>query len=50
MPLVGVKELWHLPPPDIAFIQRKLGGMFLLATRLKAQVNSHRLIAKYVSD
>ncbi|WP_087017408.1 ABC1 kinase family protein [Thaumasiovibrio subtropicus] len=30
---------WHSPPVDAMFIHRKIGGMYLLAARLKAQVN-----------
>jgi len=31
--LATKKELWHVPPPESVFIQRKLGGIYLLATR-----------------
>lgn len=50
MPLAGVKELWHLPPPGIAFIQRKLGGMYMLATKLRARVNVYALMREYVGE
>ncbi len=48
MPLAGQKELWYAPPPETVFIQRKIAGMYLLATRLKAQVNMHRIVKEWV--
>ena len=48
MRLAGERELWHLPPPETVFIQRKIGGMYMLATRLRAQVNVRALMLKYV--
>ena len=35
----GERELWHLPPPETLFLQRKIGGLYLLATRLGARVD-----------
>lgn len=32
-------NFWHVPPVDALFIHRKLGGLFLLAKRLNAQMN-----------
>ncbi|WP_334118491.1 ABC1 kinase family protein [Limnobacter sp.] len=32
------RKFWHAPPIDCLFIHRKLGGLFLLVTRLKARV------------
>lgn len=37
---------WHTPPADAIFFHRKLGGLYLLAARLKAQVNVHELFVK----
>lgn len=37
------REFWHLPPADVLFLHRKLGGLYLLAARLKARVNVHEL-------
>jgi len=42
------KELWHLPPVDTIFIQRKLGGVFMLANRLNAKVNVRKIIERYI--
>ena len=36
-------DYWHTPPADALFFHRKLGGLYLLATKLKAQVNLQRL-------
>lgn len=36
-----------LPPIDTLFLQRKVGGIYLLATRLKARVNLHKLVSPY---
>jgi len=48
--LAGDKELWHLPPPETVFIQRKIGGMYMLATQLRARVNVRALMIKYVGQ
>ncbi|WP_375230653.1 ABC1 kinase family protein [Roseobacter sp. S98] len=32
-------DYWVVPPADALFLQRKIGGMFLLATRLRARVD-----------
>lgn len=47
MALAGERELWHVPPAETVFIQRKLGGMYMLATRLRARVNMYALMQKY---
>jgi hypothetical protein len=33
------RQFWHTPPIDCLFLHRKLGGLFLLVTRLKARVD-----------
>ncbi|HEX4857240.1 MAG TPA: AarF/ABC1/UbiB kinase family protein [Limnobacter sp.] len=33
------RKFWHAPPIDCLFIHRKLGGLFLLVSRLKARVD-----------
>ncbi|MFT4520844.1 MAG: putative unusual protein kinase regulating ubiquinone biosynthesis (AarF/ABC1/UbiB family) [Halioglobus sp.] len=43
------REFWQAPPMEAVFFHRKLGGMFLLATRLKARVNVHRLITPWLN-
>lgn len=41
-------EFWQAPPTDAVYFHRKLGGMFLLASRLKARVNVHQLISHLI--
>ncbi|MBK1712009.1 ABC1 kinase family protein [Rubrivivax gelatinosus] len=36
----------HAPPPDLVFLQRKMVGVFMLCTRLKARVNLARLFGE----
>jgi hypothetical protein len=37
------RDFWQLPPSDAMLLQRKFGGLYLLAIRLKARVNLHEL-------
>lgn len=40
-----------VPPPvpiDVLYLQRKFGGMFLLASRLRARVDMHVLLARHL--
>ncbi len=39
----------HQLPMDVLYLQRKIGGMFLLATRLNASLPVKTLLAKYVN-
>jgi predicted unusual protein kinase regulating ubiquinone biosynthesis (AarF/ABC1/UbiB family) len=39
------QEASHVPPVDALFVQRKLGGMYLMATRLRARIDLDRLMA-----
>ena len=41
------KEYAHTPPGNAIFLHRKLGGLFLLAIKLKAQVDMQSLFAPY---
>jgi predicted unusual protein kinase regulating ubiquinone biosynthesis (AarF/ABC1/UbiB family) len=43
------QEFTRLPPPDILYIHRKLGGVYLLLKRLNAEVSVSELIAPYLS-
>lgn len=45
----GFKEFWQTPPTDILYLHRKIGGTFLLATRMKARVNCHKLVAPWIA-
>lgn len=46
--VTAFRDFWQAPPTDAVYFHRKLGGMFLLATRLKARVNVHQLISKFL--
>lgn len=42
------RDFWHIPPIEALFLHRKLGGVFLLAARLKARVNVRQLALPYL--
>ena len=42
------RDFWQAPPTDAVYFHRKLGGMFMLASRLKARVNVHHLIQRWL--
>lgn len=42
------RDFWQAPPTDAVFFHRKLGGMFMLATRLKARVNVYESINRWL--
>lgn len=42
------RDFWHIPPIDTLFLHRKLGGLYLLAARLKARVNVRQLVQALV--
>jgi predicted unusual protein kinase regulating ubiquinone biosynthesis (AarF/ABC1/UbiB family) len=37
------RDFWQIPPSDAMLLQRKFGGLYLLAIRLQARVNLHEL-------
>ncbi len=41
------RDFWHIPPIDTLFLHRKLGGLYLLAARLKARVDVQQLVRAY---
>jgi predicted unusual protein kinase regulating ubiquinone biosynthesis (AarF/ABC1/UbiB family) len=41
------RDFWHIPPMDALFLQRKVAGVFLLASKLKARVELGPLVQKY---
>jgi predicted unusual protein kinase regulating ubiquinone biosynthesis (AarF/ABC1/UbiB family) len=42
-------DFWRAPPADSVYIHRKVGGMFLLASRLKAKVNLNQLMQRWLT-
>jgi predicted unusual protein kinase regulating ubiquinone biosynthesis (AarF/ABC1/UbiB family) len=44
--IAAAREFTHVPPIDMLFLQRKVGGMFLLASRLGARVAIRPLIER----
>jgi predicted unusual protein kinase regulating ubiquinone biosynthesis (AarF/ABC1/UbiB family) len=41
---------WRLPPPDLLFLHRKLGGMYMLCARLRTQIHVRGLIEPYLIE
>ena len=41
------RDFWHVPPSDLLFLHRKIGGMFLLAQRLGARVALRPVLARW---
>jgi len=48
MSIAADRRNWHIPPTDSLFVQRKLGGIFLLASRLKARVDVRLLLERHL--
>jgi predicted unusual protein kinase regulating ubiquinone biosynthesis (AarF/ABC1/UbiB family) len=48
MEIGNERELWHIPPAETLFLQRKIGGLYLLATRLGATVDIPALARRFV--
>ena len=42
------KEFWSAPPTDAIFFHRKVGGMFMLASRMNARVDVHKLLHQWL--
>ncbi|PLW86956.1 ubiquinol-cytochrome C reductase [Halioglobus japonicus] len=42
------KDFWKAPPTDAVYFHRKLGGMFMLASRLKARVDVQQLLRQFL--
>jgi predicted unusual protein kinase regulating ubiquinone biosynthesis (AarF/ABC1/UbiB family) len=49
-PLRDNRTLWQVPPIDVAYIHRKIGGLFMLATRLNATINVHELLLPWLDQ
>lgn len=44
------RDLWHVPPPEVLFLHRKFGGLYLLAARLRARVDLDRVMGRYFAS
>ncbi len=44
--VLDYRDFWRAPPTEAVYFHRKLGGMFMLASRLGARVNVHQLIKR----
>ncbi len=42
------KEFWSAPPADAIFFHRKVGGMFMLASRMNARVDVNKLLTRWL--
>ena len=40
-------DLFHVPPAETLFLHRKIGGMYLLATKLRARVDLGAIVGRY---
>ncbi|MEM8740834.1 MAG: AarF/ABC1/UbiB kinase family protein [Pseudomonadota bacterium] len=47
MEVGGDSSHWHIPPADMLFLQRKVGGIYLLCARLGARAPLAQLLAPY---
>lgn len=43
-------DFWHTPPAEVLLLHRKLGGLYLLAARLKARVDVRTLAQAHFSN
>jgi predicted unusual protein kinase regulating ubiquinone biosynthesis (AarF/ABC1/UbiB family) len=48
MAIAKARDFWHIPPIETLFLQRKFGGMYLLASKLKAWVAVKALMEQYI--
>ena len=44
------RELAHVPPAATLFLHRKIGGMYLMAAKLRARVALRPMVERYCSD
>lgn len=45
--MAGERDLSHVPLPATLFLHRKIGGIYLLATKLKARLRLRPLLERY---
>lgn len=41
---------WRTPPPEILFLDRKTGGVFIFLSLLKARINGRELLLRYIQS
>jgi len=46
--ITDYRDFWKAPPTDAVYFHRKLGGMFMLASRLKARVDVNELMQQWL--
>ena len=46
--ITDYRDFWKAPPTDAVYFHRKLGGMFMLASRLKARVDVNELMQHWL--
>jgi predicted unusual protein kinase regulating ubiquinone biosynthesis (AarF/ABC1/UbiB family) len=47
--VTAYRDAWQAPPMEAIYFHRKVGGMFMLASRLKARVNVHQLMLRWLA-
>ena len=47
--VTGFRDFWQAPPTDAIYFHRKLGGLFMLASRLQARVDVGALMAPHIT-
>ncbi|RBI66808.1 AarF/ABC1/UbiB kinase family protein, partial [Roseovarius sp. TE539] len=47
MALGAERDLTHVPPAETLFLHRKIGGIYLLATKLRARVALRPIVERY---
>jgi predicted unusual protein kinase regulating ubiquinone biosynthesis (AarF/ABC1/UbiB family) len=47
--VASFRDSWRAPPSEAIYFHRKVAGMFMLASRLKARVNVHQLIQRWLT-
>lgn len=48
MSISSKPDAWHTPPPDVLFLHRKMAGLYLIATKLKARVDVAQVIKQFM--
>ena len=46
--ITDYRDFWRAPPIEAVYFHRKVGGMFMLASRLQARVNVRELMLKHL--